>query len=97
MTEVTTMTSSIQWGFAGFAFALLTVLSGVLVWLSKTLVSELRDSNQQKVELVQVVSNNTAAITALNKTGDSTMDLMVEVKDLLLAKPCMAEEREKAK
>jgi hypothetical protein len=94
--QLTVMSESIQWGFAGFAFLLLSILSGVLVWLSKSLLRELRDSNAQKTVFAEIVSGNTAAISALTKTGDGTLGLLIEVKDLLLSKPCMFEERERA-
>lgn len=90
MTEVTVMSGSIQWGFAGFAFMIFAVLSSVLVWLAKSLLRELRDSNKQKAEMAAIVQGNTEAIHTLSKTGDGTMDLMIEVKDLILTKlPCI--------
>ena len=89
MDDVSVMSQNIQYGFAGFAFAMLSILATVLVWLSRSLLTELRDSNKQKETFAGVVANNTAAITALTKTSDGTMDLMIEVKDLLLARPCI--------
>lgn len=90
--QLTVMSESIQWGFAGFAFLLLSILSGVLVWLSKSLLRELRDSNIQKITFAEIVAGNTSAILSLSKSGDNTFNLMVDVKDLLLSKPCMIEE-----
>jgi len=76
----------IQLGFAGFAFALL----GVVVWLVRQLLRVLRDNTT-------VICGNTSAIESVNTTADETRDLMRDVRDQLLARPCLMSKREQDK
>jgi hypothetical protein len=94
MQEVTIMSPQIQFGFAAFAFMIFGVLASVLVWLAKALLKELRsrsDSDERNVkQMSDVVVNNTVAMQTVGATSTENKQLAVEIKDLLLQRPCMS-------
>lgn len=69
----------IQWGFAGFAFG----LTGVIVWLVTKLLAILKDTNT-------VIANNTIIIGKVSDKVDTTVELLQDVRDKLLSRPCIA-------
>ena len=68
----------IQGGFAIFSLMLL----GVVVWLVKQLLKVLRDNSK-------VIEQNTEAFTVLSTTSQKTEELMQDIHDQLLARPCL--------
>ncbi|MBN1489784.1 MAG: hypothetical protein JXA69_07695 [Phycisphaerae bacterium] len=68
----------IQGGFAVFALLLL----GVNVWLVKQLLRVLKDNSQ-------VIAGNTQAIEAVATISGDTRQLMQEIRDELLKRPCL--------
>ena len=73
------MSPLIQYGFAGFSLILLMVL----VWLIRELLSVLKENNR-------VIAENTHAIKTVDDNTQNTFDIMVEIKDELLKRPCIA-------
>jgi len=73
------MSPLIQYGFAGFSLILLAVL----VWLIRELLTVLKANNK-------VIAENTQAIKSVDKNTTATFEIMVEIKDLLLKRPCIA-------
>jgi len=73
------MSPLIQYGFAGFSIVLLAVL----IWLIRELLSVLKESNK-------VIAENTQAIKYVGTVTKNTFEIMVEVKDELLKRPCIA-------
>lgn len=73
------MAPLIQYGFAGFSLILLAVL----VWLIRELLIVLKANNK-------VIAENTQAIKSVDKNTTATFDIMVEIKDELLKRPCIA-------
>jgi len=73
------MSPLIQYGFAGFSLILL----GVLIWLIRELLSVLKENNR-------VIAENTQAIKSVDKNTTNTFAIMVEIKDELLKRPCIA-------
>ena len=86
MPDLSVMSPSMQYGFAGFAFLLL----GVVVWMIKQLLKVLKDTNT-------VVGNNTQVMNSVHETAGETRELMIEVKDQLLSRPCLMQSAERAK
>lgn len=68
-----------QFGFAGFC----GVLIGVIVWMIKRLLGVLEKNSE-------VISANTNAIQRVHDTMTDTLDVTIEVKDILNKKPCIA-------
>ena len=84
MTEIVQLWSPlIQGGFAVFALLLL----GVNVWLVKQLLRVLRDNSQ-------VIAGNTRALESVATIASDTRNLMQQMRDQLLARPCLIEEDE---
>ncbi len=79
MDETVIMSPLIQYGFAGFSIVLL----GVLIWLTRELLSVVKESNK-------VIAENTRAIISVDKNTTNTFEIMVEIKDELLKRPCIA-------
>lgn len=73
------MSPLIQYGFAGFSLILLAVL----VWLIRELLFVLKANNR-------VIAENTHAIETVDKSTTNTFEIMVEIKDELLKRPCIA-------
>lgn len=73
------MSPIIQYGFAGFSLILL----GVLIWLVRELLAVMKENNR-------VIAANTLAIAAVDKHSSDALDVVIEVKDKLLERPCMA-------
>jgi F0F1-type ATP synthase membrane subunit b/b' len=71
----------IQGGFAVFALLLL----GVNVWLVKQLLRVLNDNNL-------VIAGNTRAIESVATIAGDTRELMQEIRDELLTRPCLMRE-----
>ena len=72
----------IQGGFAVFALLLLAVN----VWLVKQLLKVLKDNSQ-------VIAGNTRAIESVANIAGDTKDLMQEIRDELLKRPCLMHEQ----
>jgi len=68
----------IQGGFAVFALLLL----GVNVWLVKQLLKVLKDNSQ-------VIAGNTRAIESVATIAGDTRELMQQLRDELLKRPCL--------
>jgi len=68
----------IQGGFAVFALLLL----GVNVWLVKQLLKVLKENSQ-------VIAGNTRAIESVATIAGDTRELMQEIRDELLKRPCL--------
>jgi hypothetical protein len=81
MNDTTTqiMSPIIQYGFAGFSLILL----GVLIWLIRELLKVMKENNK-------IIAANTLAIIAVDKHSMETLNILVEVKDTLLQRPCIA-------
>lgn len=77
------MTPIIQYGFAGFSLILLVVL----IWLIRELLLILKENNR-------VIAENTQAIVGVDKNTQDTFGIMVEIKDELLKRPCIANFRQ---
>jgi hypothetical protein len=86
--EVSVMTEYIQWGFAGFAFLLVSVI----VWLIGQLLKILAVFAKANERWVEVVTNNTAAIAVLSSGAQEHKSLLIEVKNGLLSRPCLLPE-----
>lgn len=86
-------TTWIQLGFAGFSL----ILIGVIIWLTNQLLKVLRDVNKKNENWATIVAGNTQAIVSLNKSADETKELMVEIKNNLLSRPCLLPEDVKEK
>jgi cell division protein FtsB len=71
----------IQGGFAVFALILLAVV----VWLVKQLLRVLRDNNA-------VIAGNTRAIESVATIAADTKQLMQQLRDELLQRPCLLHE-----
>jgi len=82
MTEIIQLWSPlIQGGFAVFALLLL----GVNVWLVKQLLRVLRDNSQ-------VIAGNTRALESVTTIASETRNLMQQMRDQLLSRPCLIED-----
>lgn len=82
----------VQWGFAGFCFVVFATMMTVGVWLIKQLLKILKDTNE-------VIAGNTAAIKSVHDTADTTRNLMSDIRDQLLQRPCLmptSEDEERA-
>jgi hypothetical protein len=75
------MNPFIQWGFAGFAFALLWLV----YWLIKNVLKAFKDNGT-------VISANTATIAMLSQTSEDVKGLSLDIKDKLMESPCMLPE-----
>ncbi len=75
----------IQGGFAVFALLLL----GVNVWLIKQLLRVLADNNR-------VIAGNTQAIESVATIAGDTRELMQQIRDELLKRPCLLREEHHA-
>jgi len=73
------MSPLIQYGFAGFSLILLAVL----IWLIRELLSVLKENNR-------VIAENTQAIKSVDKNTNDTLGIMIEIKDELFKRPCIA-------
>jgi len=73
------MSPLIQYGFAGFSLILLAVL----IWLIRELLSVLKENNR-------VIAENSQAIKSVDKSTKDTFGIMIEIKDQLLTRPCIA-------
>ena len=71
----------IQGGFAVFALLLL----GVNVWLVKQLLKVLKDNSQ-------VIAGNTRAIESVATIASNTRELIGQLRDELLKRPCLMTE-----
>jgi len=71
---------AIQGGFAVFALALL----GVNVWLVKQLLRVLADTNR-------VIAGNTRAIESVAGVSHDSKQLIAQLRDELLRRPCLME------
>lgn len=80
--QLTVMEPYVQWGFAGFCFVIFTVLMFVIVWLVGKLLTILKETNI-------VIAGNTSAISAVHSTADDTKNLMSDIRDQLLTRPCL--------
>jgi len=79
MEPTTIMGPVIQYGFAGFSLILLAIL----VWLIRELLTVLKTNNR-------VIAENTQAIKYVSTITKNTFGIMVEIKDELLKRPCIA-------
>lgn len=86
MHDFTLWSPHIQLGFAGFAFAML----GVVVWMIRNLLKVLRETNA-------VITANTSVISNVQGTATETRELMIEIKDHMLQRPCLLKRSEQAK
>jgi hypothetical protein len=75
--EASIWTNWIQLGFAGFS----VILVVVIVWLIGRLLKVLAESNK-------VIAGSTTAIALLSTSATESKQLLVEVKDGLLSRPC---------
>jgi F0F1-type ATP synthase membrane subunit b/b' len=82
MPDVTIMNPFLQYGFAGFAVLLLWLV----YWLTKNLLKVLKDTNR-------VIQNNTLIAQGVQDTAKETRELMIEIKDQLLSRPCLLRNR----
>ncbi|MGA1979467.1 MAG: hypothetical protein ABSG99_02725 [Sedimentisphaerales bacterium] len=73
------MTPIIQYGFAGFSVILLIII----IWLIRELLKVIRENNK-------VIAANTVAIAAVDKHSSDALDIIIELKDELLKRPCIA-------
>lgn len=73
------MSPLIQYGFAGFSLILLIML----IWLTRELLNVLKENNH-------VIAKNTQAIDSVDKNTIKTFEIMIEIKDELLKRPCIA-------
>ena len=73
----------IQYGFAGFAVLLL----GVVVWLIRQLLKVLKETGE-------IIRGNTLALDAVSSTAGQSRELMSQIRDQLLSRPCMLTEKE---
>ena len=73
-------TPVIQYGFAGFCIVLLAIN----VWLMNKFCLLLKD-------VTNVLSKNNDLIETLNKTGNEHKNLLINIKDCLLSRPCIHE------
>jgi len=69
---------AVQWGFAGFSFVLL----GIIVWLVRHLLRVLHETNR-------VISENTAVMRTITASQSSLLELMRDVHDNLISRPCL--------
>lgn len=69
----------IQYGFAG----LCVVLLGFLAWLVKRLLAVLEKTTE-------VINQNTMVIGSLKEEQDEVKGIMIEIKDKLNSRPCIA-------
>lgn len=72
----------IQFGFAGLSMILL----GIIVWLIKKLFDVLDRNTTAFCANTEAINNNTRMISEQKA-------ISIEVKDLLLSKPCISERR----
>lgn len=81
MNEQTTniMTPIMQYGFA----ATTAICLGIIVWMIKNFIRVLEENNK-------VIAANTAAVVAVDKNAESTLNLAVELKNELYKRPCIA-------
>ena len=83
----------IQYGFAGFAIVLL----GMLTWIIRESFRASRDTRDELVQVVkdsnQVVTANTQAIQNLCAGSKREIDLIDDMREKLLARPCMMDRR----
>lgn len=68
----------IQLGFAGFSVLLL----GFIIWLTKQLIALLKSTGE-------IIAANTQATGKLNDTASKSEELMQDLHDKLLSRPCM--------
>lgn len=72
-----------QYGFAGFAAVLLSIIVFGGRWLIRQLLGVLKENNK-------VIDRNTAALNAVEKTTTDNLKLSRSVNDKLLSRPCIA-------
>jgi hypothetical protein len=78
------MNPIIQYGFAGMS----AVLIAIIVWLMNRLMKLLEETNQ-------VIINNTNTIRDVgNRTGEE-LELLRDVHDKLISRPCIAAKEKK--
>lgn len=81
MPDLTTMSASVQYGFAGFAFCMLSVI----VWQFWQLIKVLKENNK-------VISENSNVISKTNDITAESRELLIDIKDRLLERPCMMQQ-----
>jgi len=79
------MSPVIQYGFAGFA----VVLLGVIVWMLKQWQPMHTEQLALQSETNKIIAANTATIDKMCAASGSQVELLQEVHDLLLSRPCM--------
>ncbi len=77
------MSPIIQFGFAGFS----VILLGILIWLIRELLTVIKENNR-------IIAANTIAIASVVKNSADTMTILVDVKDEILKRPCIAKFRQ---
>ena len=78
MNELVTL-PLVQYGFAGFAAALL----GLVIWLIRKLVDVLEANNK-------IIAANTEAIRDLTSTTSDLLKLNRSLHDKIISRPCIA-------
>jgi len=88
---ITVMTPMLQYGFAFFSLVLVVILFFVIKWL----LAEVKASRLAREGLLDqtklVVENNTQAVRSLEERMRQYSELLGDLRDKLLARPCMRE------
>ena len=74
------MSPFIQFGFAGFSVLLL----GLIFWLVRRVLEVLQETNT-------VIQENTSAIERLVDGSEGEMELLRDIHDRLISRPCQLE------
>lgn len=82
LAEMSTWSQEIQYGFAGFAFVLLSCLMGMITWLVRQLIGVIRENNK-------VISTNNELIDRIHNSVDDSKSVLVTLCSAVLSRPCL--------
>lgn len=88
LADVSIWTEWVQYVFAGFSLILLSALIYMGKWMFSKLISVLEQNNT-------VIAGNTRALENSNRVADETRRTMEDVKDELLKRPCLFQEKQR--
>ena len=84
---VTLFSPLMQFGFAGIVLILLAIV----VWLIKQLLAVIRTNNMVIDRNSQALVDNTHAVSQVDSNVGDQADVLRQINDKLLARPCLIE------
>jgi len=77
--SLTIMAPLLQYGFAGMC----VILIGIIIWLINRLLGILEKTNN-------IIAENTSAISQVGQQTSETFKVVIECKDKIISRPCIA-------